>query len=485
MTPISQTAPAALLCLALSTSPLSAHQDGTSDKLNDHVFLKELTALTDQDDGGGESEYCLRMKSDHGPKHGLMTTERLICYDVDWDDPSGEEGNKEWHELKSPRLPLVGTAKSIDPSIILAQHFHECAPSEAWTLSLTLFEVDYSPAGEILGDIADLIEDEGKTIASIFGISDPRVLAATGLAGKFARLAGKWIDRALNGADRLGTYEVIFNDGEGDPNGTVNADENGKGFHFRALFAKSVTKVGSCRPQRTVYFIDGTRRVVDESGNACLRNGTSLLCLNPGGASRRQFEQLQSIGTRIATVMPEDGTEATKEGAAEVQSALIGLVGEIAQDAVGAQLDRIAGDPKADELLMEVQASLIDADSAYGEAMERGNVELLVTAVQIYAKVHEPLASYNYGEAYQAAWLAGLTAGMERGRMLAARALQDGDKEGAMGHIGEILHAYGTLDEQLREELSPLMRELTGVAMEEIGELPIDKASAVVMEQLN
>jgi hypothetical protein len=29
------------------------------------------------------------------------------------------------------------------------------------------------------------------------------------------------------------------------------------------------------------------------------------------------------------------------------------------------------------------------------------------------------------------------------------------------------------------------MRELTGVAMEEIGELPIDKASAVVMEQLN
>ncbi|CUH69571.1 hypothetical protein TL5118_03536 [Thalassovita autumnalis] len=83
MTPISQTAPAALLCLALSTSPLFAHQDGTSDKLNDHVFLKELTALTDQDDGGGESEYCLRMKSDHGPKHGLMTTERLICYDVD------------------------------------------------------------------------------------------------------------------------------------------------------------------------------------------------------------------------------------------------------------------------------------------------------------------------------------------------------------------------------------------------------------------
>ncbi|MEC7963414.1 MAG: hypothetical protein VX083_13580 [Pseudomonadota bacterium] len=81
--------------------------------------------------------------------------------------------------------------------------------------------------------------------------------------------------------------------------------------------------------------------------------------------------------------------------------------------------------------------------------------------------------------------MAGLTAGMERGRMLAARALQDGDKDGAMGHIGEMLHAYGTLDEQLREELGPLMRELTGVAMEEIGELPIDKASAVVMEQLN
>ncbi|MEC8040316.1 MAG: hypothetical protein VX181_06330 [Pseudomonadota bacterium] len=61
--------------------------------------------------------------------------------------------------------------------------------------------------------------------------------------------------------------------------------------------------------------------------------------------------------------------------------------------------------------------------------------------------------------------MAGLTAGMERGRMLAARALQDGDKDGAMGHIGEMLHAYGTLDEQLREELGPLMRELTGVAM--------------------
>ncbi|SEP55050.1 hypothetical protein [Thalassovita taeanensis] len=471
------------LVLGLVATAAYSHPDGTGDMINDVITFEELTALSDQDDGGGESEYCVRISSRHGDTHTLMTTERLRCYDVDWDDPSTEAG-KQWHELKDMRLPLIGTARAVDTNLIIAYHFHECVPSAPWVVTSHLYEVDYSPAGEILNDIAKLIEDEGKTVASIFGISDPRVLATTGVAAKFARLAGKWIDKIVNDASDLGVYEAVFQDGIGDPDSTVLSKAVPDGQHFRARFSKGVAKVGQCAGPRTRYFLADTHRSVDESGAACLRNDSSPLCLNSGGASKRQFETLRQISGRIDDVVPEPETDATAEGSFAMRVGLIGLTGEIARSAALAQLDQAAEAPAATDILLELAPALTAAEKAFAIAVEEASTDHLIQSINGFETVHSALAGFNYDEAFQARWAATLETGMVRAQGLARTALATQDRPAAQGHVSGMLMTFAMLDPQMREQMLPLMRELFGVSLTDYFELPLGIATNKLLEQL-
>lgn len=477
---------APILCLL----PCAAlpHPTGTGDMINDLITFSHLAATSDQDDGGGESEYCARIKTRHGLDHEPLTTDRMVCFDVDWDDPSNEPG-KDWDEVQPLSLPLIGGPKSIDTNRDLAVHVHECTPSLPWTVSVAFYEVDYSPAGEILNDIAELIEKEGQNVAAIFNVQDPRILAATQASAAVARLAGKWIDRIVNDIDRLGFYNHNFPDGIGDPDQSVKSkgDANGNpipGAHMSAQFTKTVAKVGRCGPVRPRYFYRGTYPWLTGEGHLCLSNATSPLCVNPGAASQAQFEGLKSVALRIAEMAPEQGTDATAEGLQRMQSALIGYVGDIARHAADAQITAASEQSDFDETLTELSSLTRTADAALMRAVDEIDTAPLIEAIDAYAEIHATLSPQTYGTPFAQTWEQTFMQEMARARGLALRARDAGETDVALGYVGRMLLNYAHLDPATRDAMLPMMFELFGQDITPFFDLDVQAAAESLLSGL-
>lgn len=466
---------AVLAIFAMMTQHALAHEDPGKDKLNDFIVIKELTALTDQDDGGGESEYCLRVKASHGAVHDFMDTDMMICADVNWDDDSDVAG-KDWDELVPLRLPLIGAGGYMGPSIYVRSHFHECGPTEAWELSMSLYEIDDSPAGEMIRDIGEFVEKEGTTAASVAGLSNPGVVAGTKLVGSAARLVGKWVDRLVNGTTFLGSYQVVFNDGEGDPDQTIDADEEGTGRHFRGLFTKIVAKIGTCAAPRHQYFIARVERRISEAGGFCYSSDASPFCLNAGPETDKQFKRLGVVAARIDTIKPEPGTLRTTDETFEIRRSFAGLIGGLAQTAAYHQVERASIIPSQFKLLFEIEPTLASADQAYDTAVEEGSGGLLGEAIQLYSKVHNALSAENYGAGFQERWATQLSAAVKGNAEYARFAKSIGRDDVARGYIGQMLQVFSMLDAKAQAGLFIQTNTLFGAPMTEFLDLPFEQA---------
>jgi hypothetical protein len=465
-------------------APVSAHQDRGTDRINDSIWIKELTAKTDQDDGGGESEYCVRIKASHQPTHNFMDSEIIICGDADWDDPSDQAG-KEWHELNPLRLPLIGNGGYLASSLRVRSHFHECSPSEAWDITLTLHEVDYTPAGEIIKELGEIIEEHGKDIAQIANIATAgQATVITKFAGDMARWSGKWIDEIVNDTEFLGRYDASFDDGEGDPSNTVDADENGNARHFKASASKKVAKVGVCTPMLVEYRLDNTRRAINDAGEVCYSNGASPLCLNAGQRSSQQFERLRSVAAKIAEVSPEADTLATAEGAKHMRSSLIGLTGGIAAQAVEHQMGVAQSNLEADGAFEEIAVTTLKANQLWEAAIENSSAENLIKALDGFEEVHTVLADLNYGKAYDEKWRAHIWSAFKLNTNLSKAHFEANDSAAGKTHILTVLEAYESFSPDIREWLTEKYFGKYQIRLDQVMELPEGERIGAIASQL-
>ncbi len=472
----------ASICGILAGTTLAlAHEDVGADKINDWITITELTATTDQDDGGGESEYCVRVTADHGRDHSLMDTEFIQCSNVDWDDPSDEAG-KDWDELVPLRLPLIGTGGAMGGERTVRFHAYDCSPTSFWNLKMKLYEVNYSQVGELLNDVADLVEKEGLNAAGILGAADPAIAGLVKLGGATARLAGKWIDKIVNENEDLGGYDVVFNDGQGDPSGTIDPPAQNAGLHFRATMKKSTYKVGTCAAPKQAYYLDDTNRRRTEAGAAFLSNGTSALCLNTGDESSRQFTGLRDIALRIDAIKAEPGNTLTEASVVNVRIGMVGLVGTLAQVAAHAQISAARDKFDLAETLFSLRAPLAAADAAFEAALAEGSGELLVAAIDGYEAVHKALAPVNYGEAFEEAWIGQLEQAFRDNHALAELAFSPADPDLARGYLGEMYMVFALADAGAQDRLDPVTEQLFGVPMSGLADLPYDGAVDRLLE---
>ncbi|MEM1236304.1 MAG: hypothetical protein AAGI10_04975 [Pseudomonadota bacterium] len=464
---------------ALAATPAMSHPEWGGFLVHQEIKLTEVTATTDQDDGGGESEYCFRAKLVHAG-HPAAQVDMVRCYDVDWDDPSKSDPTKEFHELKEPKLPLLGGDGAVDSDVVISRHT-ACTDTKPWDLEVTLYEVDYSPAGEILNDIASLIEDELEGTAKLFQLNDPRILALTGFTAKAARLAGKWIDRIVNDTEDLGRYNANFKLGQYDPAGEGSADNSKIRMHFNGDATKRVETIGICDYSFFQFFLDGSMPLI--MGNAaCLRSENSPLCVNPGAASQEQFATLAAAAARTDAITPETGTEATEEGAVELRRNLMGLAAAYATGAIDAQLTALAANPEAGEIVYEVSGTLQEARALEKIAMTEASGAMMSEVIAVYGQVHEVLANAAFGDAFMVEWDAHFSNTVNEA-MATARAAHDrGDHELAQSLVAQTLLAWAALDAETRDKFAPLMFDVTNLPIDTLTDFSLREISTQIVE---
>ncbi|MCH2076528.1 MAG: hypothetical protein MK180_06530 [Rhodobacteraceae bacterium] len=462
-----------------AASPALSHPSLGQALVHQKITLTEIVATTDQDDGGGESEYCVRAKLVH-QTHPAAQVDLLRCYDVDWDDEVPGT-DVEYHEQKDLRLPLMGPKGAVDSEVVLSRH-DSCTPTAPWDLEVQLYEVDYSPAGEIINDVADLIEKHAKENTKAFAFLEPKALALTGLTADAARLAGKWIDRIVNETELLGTYTANFDRAAFDPKGSGSAKNQKQLRHFNADATKTVSPIGACDFGFLKFFLDGSLPIILDQVS-CLRSASSPMCMNPGEASQEQFQGLAANAARADEIAPEDGTEATEAGALEMRQSILGLTAAYSQGAVQAQLELLSEMPEGIELLVELSEPLREAQLLQEAALAEGSGALMAEAISSYGALHEAMAQVTRGPDFFERWDTSFADNVTNAVKLARLANDTGDVELAQSRVSQALLAWAALDTGRQEKFAPLLEDLMTLPVATMTDIELLEISSMIVER--
>jgi len=392
-------------------------------ELDDRITLDGLTLRTDQDDGA-ESEYCLKVEYRHD-RHEHADVTRFGCDDINWDDPdptTGEPYDEPTNRGAEGNLPLVGPngkSKHLDWD----SHRHlelrrqkseaECAPTEQWTLTITLTESDASALSDVVDTVA--------VAASLTG--EPHLEAA----GKAAKVLSTAIDLLKADIQDLGSDTFTWPRGDspvGPDPGTVGGtsrsgligfgqDANGvKHFSYVATKrTKAISTNCAVAPVATPSSTPSPSPAPSPSPvqpfptptptptptpspeppppQGCYDNSHLLRPYLPEAAQR--WDRLHVAASQVDFVSVEPG--ASSFDVTPVRRDLRNLVGTVGRYAAELEIleaEATSGVVSPDDLA-RARADLVEGDAFFSSALNSGNTNDMHSALESYERAFNSL----------------------------------------------------------------------------------------------
>ena len=450
---------------------LSNRNTGTApdELVSQYVYLDYLDVRREHSDYFEDEEersegepkhlrYCIQVDVQHA-KHAHADSSMIICGKAEWADREKWANSRFGYNLLLVGGGVIEDAGLFSNKLIIAEHDGECRPIEKWTVQVQLHQMRGKDLPDAIRRAAQFLEITKKTPDALGSLVEGRPLRFTGRDARFIRdnlgtgLAATRVPGMYHTHRPFETHEHTFERGHGMRRGRGIWESKIRSTNYRTQISAPPWAYGKC-PKTPPPPPPKEKRVIGDDGDVCYKHPDNPLCLNYGGALRRQFKGLKEAATILRNrERPKDGN-----GIDPAILAMIEMLGQIAQAAAHHQFERasLTDVDCCSWLLAFAKKVLQEGDSHFGSAIEKSSAEDLISALDSYLIVTSTLAEYNYGPAFEATWKTAVSGSFRRGfgqlREVAATERSNGIPAGSTAaHIAVLLKRFDALDDEMRD----------------------------------